>query len=115
MDIEEKLLKLIKSKKKGILQNELWKKAKIDSSKCSRMVAKLEKEGTISREPHSEDGSRTYLIKFTEKKEKPAKNFKLLMIGEMFSPCTGCALECVPEHCITLSEWVYRLEEEGSK
>ncbi len=115
MEIEEKVLKLIKSSKNGILQSDLWKKAKIDSSKCSRMVTKLEKEGTISREPHSEDGSRTYLIKFTEKKEKPAKNFKLLMIGEIFSPCTGCALECVPEHCITLSEWVYRLEEEGSK
>lgn len=109
MDIEEKLLKLIKSKKKGILQNELWKKAKIDSSKCSRIVAKLEKEGKISREP----ADKTYLIKYIQEKKEKTKNFKLLLIGDMFSPCTGCPLECVPEQCFPLSEWVYRLEEEG--
>jgi Lrp/AsnC family leucine-responsive transcriptional regulator len=107
MDIEEKLLKLIKSKKKGILQNELWKAAKIDSSKCSRILARLEKEGKISREP----SDRTFIIKYLQEKKEKIKNFKLLLIGDMFSPCTGCALECVPEQCITLSEWVYRLEQ----
>lgn len=113
MDIDEKLLRLIKSKKNGILQSELWKKAKIDSSKCSRIVAKLENEGKISREPYSNNGSRTYLIKSLEKKEQLAKDFKLLLIGDMFSPCTGCTLECIPEQCIPLSEWVYCLESEG--
>lgn len=114
MDIEEKILKLIKSKKDGILQNELWKKAKIDSSKCSRIVAKFEKEGKISREPYSEDGTRTYLIKISEKKEeRPTKNYKLLLIEDMFSPCTGCSLECVPERCMLLTEWVYRLVIKG--
>ena len=110
MDIEEKLLKLIKSKKKGILQNELWKTAKIDSSKCSRIVAKLEKEGKISRE-HADKGSKTFLIRYISEKKEKTKNFKLLLIGDMFSPCTGCPLECVPEKCITLSEWVSCLEE----
>jgi predicted transcriptional regulator len=113
MDIEEKILKLIKARKKGILQNELWKKAKIDSSKCSRILAKLEKEGKISREKESKKGVKTYLIKYTGKKEEKPRNFKLLLIGDMFSPCTGCALECVPEQCIPLSEWVYCLEKEG--
>lgn len=113
MDIEEKLLKLIKSKKKGILQNELWKKAKIDSSKCSRILGKLEKEGKISREPGKGKGSKTFLIKHIREKKEKTKNFKLLLIGDMFSPCTGCTLECVPERCIPLSEWVYCLEEEG--
>ena len=112
MDIEEKLLKLIKSKKKGILQNELWKTAKIDSSKCSRIVAKLEKEGKISRE-HADKGSKTFLIRYISEKKEKTKNFKLLLIGDMFSPCTGCSLECVPERCIPLSEWVYCLAEEG--
>lgn len=113
MDIEEKLLKLIKSNKKGILQNELWKKAKIDSSKCSRIVAKLEKEGKITREQVQDNGKRTYLINTPKKKkEKPAKNFRLLLIEESFSPCTGCVLECIPEQCIPLSEWVYALQEE---
>jgi len=77
MDIEEKLLKLIKSRKNGLLQSELWKKAKIDSSKCSRLVAKLEKEGKISREPYSEDGARTFLLKHIVKKEQPIKNFSI--------------------------------------
>ncbi|MCZ7393302.1 MAG: MarR family transcriptional regulator [Candidatus Methanoperedens sp.] len=107
MDIEEKLLKLIKSKKKGILQNELWKKAKIDSSKCSRILARLEKEGKISREP----SDRTFIIKYLQEKKEKIKNFKLLLIDDMFSPCTGCALECIPEQCIRLSEWVCRLEQ----
>ncbi len=113
MDIEEKVLKLIKSRKNGILQNELWKKAKIDSSKCSRIVAKFENEGKISREKESKNGAKTYLIKYIGKKEEKTKNFKLLLIGDMFSPCTGCALECVPEQCVLLAEWVYNLEKEG--
>jgi DNA-binding MarR family transcriptional regulator len=109
MDIEEKILKLIKSKPNGILQNELWKTAKIDSSKCSRIVSKLEKEGLISREQDSSKGSKTYLIKSIEKKQEKVKNYKLLLIEDIFSPCTGCSIECVPEQCIPLSEWVYRL------
>lgn len=113
MDIEEKLLKLIKAKKKGVLQSELWKKAKIDSSKCSRILAKLEKEGKISREQEKAKGSKTYLIKFIGKKEAPTKNFKLLLVGEFFSPCTGCALECEPERCVPLSQWVSCLENES--
>ena len=111
MEIEEKVLKLIKSKKEGILQNQLWKTAKIDSSKCSRIVAKFEKDGIISREPDSEGGSRTFRIKYIEKKEV-VKDYKLLMIGELFSPCTGCELECIPEQCPQLLEWIYCLEKE---
>lgn len=110
MDIEEKILKLINSKKNGILQNELWKTAKIDSSKCSRIVAKLEKDGLITREQNSSKGTKTFLIKSVKKKEEKAKNFKLLLSKESFSPCTGCSLECVPENCMPLSEWVHGLE-----
>ena len=110
MDIEEKVLKLIKSNKKGILQSELWKKAKIDSSKCSRILAKLEKEGKITRKP----SDKTYLIKYaTGKKEAVKKDLRLLLIGDRFSPCTGCVFECVPERCVPLSEWIYGLEKEG--
>jgi len=109
MDIEEKILKLIKSKKNGILQNDLWKTAKIDSSKCSRIVAKFEKDGIITREHDSSKGSKTYLIKSIEKKEEKVKNLKLLLIEDIFSPCTGCSIECVPEQCVRLSEWVCHL------
>lgn len=111
MDIEEKILKLIKSRKNGILQNELWKTAKIDRRKCSRIIDKLEKERKIIREQESDKGSRTYRIKFIEKKEI-TKDFKLLLVGEMFDPCAGCILECIPEDCIPLSEWVSFLANE---
>jgi Lrp/AsnC family leucine-responsive transcriptional regulator len=109
MEIEEKVVQLIRSRKKGILQNELWKKAEIDRRKCSRIVEKLEKEGKIFREEETNKGSRTYRIRLSEKKEEDIKNFKLLLVGDMFVPCTGCTLECVPETCPPLSEWVYYL------
>ena len=113
MEIEEKVLKLIKTRKKGILQNELWKKAEIDRRKCSRVVEKLENEGIIVREHESTRGTRTYRIKLTEKKEKEkARDFRLLLVKDMFAPCTGCAIECTPEQCIPLSEWVFHLIEE---
>ncbi len=112
MDIEDQILKLIRSKKNGILQNELWKTAKIDSSKCSRIVAKLEKEGLITREQDSSKGMKTFLIKPVVKKEEKERDFRLLQTRDMFSPCTGCSLECVPEQCIRLSEWIYCLQSE---
>lgn len=112
MDIEEKILKLIQSRKSGILQNELWKTGKIDSSKCSRIVMKLEKDGLITREQDSSKGTKTYLIKPVIKKENKAKNFNLLLVKDLFSPCTGCSLECIPENCLNLSEWVYKLQNE---
>src|SRR3972149_7167907 len=109
MEVEEKVLKLIRSRKKGILQNELWKKAEIDRRKCSRIVEKLENDGLIVREEETNKGSRTYRIKFAEKKEEKIKNFKLLLVKGIFAPCTGCARECVPETCPPLSEWVFYL------
>ncbi|MCX9011888.1 MAG: MarR family transcriptional regulator [Candidatus Methanoperedens sp.] len=109
MEAEEIVLKLIKSRKKGILQNELWKKAEIDRRKCSRIIDKFEKEGIISREQESDKGARTFRIKYVEKVEPQVKDFSLLLVGDMFSPCTGCTLECVPQHCEPLSQWILRL------
>ena len=112
MEIEEKVLKLIKSRKKGILQNELWKKADIDRRKCSWILDKLEKEGKIAREQESTKGTRTFRISYLEPKKEITRNFKLLLVRDAFEPCTGCALECIPEHCIALSEWVLCLANE---
>lgn len=111
MEIEDTILKLIKSRKKGILQNELWKKAEIDRRKCSRIIEKLEKEGKIVREEETDKSVRTYRIRSVEIKEKKAKDFRLLMVDNLFEPCTGCAIECVPEHCIMLRDWVFCLVE----
>lgn len=112
MDIEERILDLIKSSEEGILQKELWKLVEIDRRKCSRIVDKLNKEGKITREPETSKGSRTYRIKFIEHKVKKPRDFKLLLVGDRFSPCAGCSLECVPEHCQPLSEWIFYLSEE---
>ncbi len=112
MEVEEKVLKLIRSRKKGILQNELWKKAEIDRRKCSRILEKLEKDELIIREEETNKGSRTYRIKFAEKKEEKIKNFNLLLVKGIFAPCTGCTIECVPETCPPLSEWVFNLANE---
>lgn len=72
MEIEEQIMKLITSRKKGILQNELWKKAEIDRRKCSRIIEKLEKEGKIIREEETDKSVRTYRIKAVEiKKRRP--------------------------------------------
>ncbi len=44
--------------------------------------------------------------------EIEAKNFNLLLTKDLFAPCTGCSLECIPESCLPLSEWVYSLQVE---
>lgn len=111
-NIEEKVIELIKSREEGILQKELWKLADIDRRKCSRIVDKLNKERKIIREPETSKGSRTYRIKFIEARPKKVRNFRLLLVGDMFSPCAGCNLECFPEHCPNLSDWVFYLIDE---
>jgi DNA-binding MarR family transcriptional regulator len=45
----EEALEYIKLHPEGALQSDLWKVLKIDSRKCSRIVAKLLKDNLISR------------------------------------------------------------------
>ncbi len=108
MEDEERILELIRSREHGILQNELWREANIDRRKCSRIVDRLEKDGEIYREQELNKGLRTYRIKYIERKET-IKDFKLLMVDDMFAPCTGCNLECTPAQCVPLSEWIFGL------
>lgn len=113
MDIEEQVIGLVRSRKEGILQSELWKEAGIDRRKCSRIITKLEKEGKIQRDIQTEsDSARRYRIKIIEKKEpEKIKDYSRLVVGKMFAPCTGCSIECIPERCPDLSEWVFGLLE----
>ena len=111
MEIEEKVLELIKSSKDGILQNELWKRAEIDRRKCSRIIDRLEKEGKIIRHRETKKGVRTYRIRYIEKKEI-SRDYRVLLADDMFEPCAGCTLECIPEHCMPLSEWIFCLVDE---
>ena len=61
MSVEE-ALEYIKSHPEGALQSDLWKVLKIDSRKCSRIVAKLLKDNIITRAVESVDGIRTYRL-----------------------------------------------------
>ena len=58
----EEALEYIKSRPEGALQSDLWKVLKIDSRKCSRIVAKLLKDNLITREVESAEGIRTYRL-----------------------------------------------------
>jgi len=69
-EITEQCLKIIGSHENGILQCDLWKLAKIDSRKCTRIVVFLLSEGRIERTAIKEDGIRTFLLKKTQSLEE---------------------------------------------
>ncbi len=100
-------LDYIKSHPEGVLQSDLWKVLKIDSRKCSRIVAKLLKDKLITREVQSADGIRTYRLYYAEKVR--GRRFDPLLAVNSFEPCAGCIEECVPEHCAKLSEWIFSI------
>jgi DNA-binding Lrp family transcriptional regulator len=103
----EEALEYIKSRPEGALQSDLWKVLKIDSRKCSRIVAKLIKDNLITREVESVDGIRTYRL-FCAVKPKERRFYPLLAL-DAFEPCAGCIDECIPEHCAKLSEWIFSI------
>jgi predicted transcriptional regulator len=103
----EEALEYIKTHPEGALQSDLWKELKIDSRKCSRIVAKLLKDNLITREVESADGIRTYRLFCSEKSH--SKRFDPLLVVDAFEPCAGCIEECIPEHCANLSEWIFSI------
>lgn len=103
----EEALEYIKSHEGGVLQSDLWKALEIDSRKCSRIVAKLLKEGLITREIETVEGIRTYRLQCADKSK--SRRFKSLMAVDIFEPCAGCIEECEPEHCAKLSEWIFAI------
>jgi DNA-binding MarR family transcriptional regulator len=103
MDLEEEAYNIIRRHKDGVFQNVIWKELDIDSRKCSRIIKKLLDKDLIIREVGVSNGARTYLLKA---KEEVKEKYDLLLAGEMFSSCTGCSLDCEPEYCGKLSEWI---------
>jgi DNA-binding MarR family transcriptional regulator len=61
--LQEKALDLIGSRGNGLFQSELRRLMSIDSSKCSKIVCKMQSSGLIYRE--KVPASSTYLIKLT--------------------------------------------------
>ena len=103
----EEALEYIKLHPEGALQSDLWKALKIDSRKCSRIVAKLLKDNLITREMESVDGIRTYRLSCAQKPS--SRRFDPLLALDAFEPCAGCIEECIPEHCSKLSEWIFSI------
>jgi len=103
----EEALEYIKSHPEGVLQSDLWKVLKIDSRKCSRIVAKLIRDNLVTRELESVNGIRTYRLYIAEKSR--GRRFEPLLAVDCFEPCAGCIEECVPEHCAKLSEWIFSI------
>jgi hypothetical protein len=103
----EEALEYIKSHPEGALQSDLWKALKIDSRKCSRIIAKLLKDNLISREVETVGGIRTYRLLCVQK--SPGRRFDPLLAMDSFEPCAGCIEECIPEHCAKLSEWIFSI------
>ncbi len=112
MDTREEILKILKERGE-ILQKDLWKELNIDSSKCSRILRKLEKEGLIKRVEVVVNGVKTFKIvpadaEVEEKKEELSLKEILERLEEVSAlpPCFGCLeRDCEAVRCLKLEIW----------
>ncbi|RLI89896.1 MAG: Lrp/AsnC family transcriptional regulator [Archaeoglobales archaeon] len=113
MDTREEILQILEQKGE-ILQKDLWKELKIDSSKCSRILRKLEKEGLIRRVEVVVDGVKTFKIvpAGAEEEEEKEDELSLQAIMEKMEslvglpPCFGCLeKDCEARMCLKLEVW----------
>ncbi len=116
MDTREEILQILKERG-SILQKDLWKELKIDSSKCSRILRKLEKEGLIKRVEVVVDGVKTFKIVPAEAEIEEEKEEELSLKAVMermeeltgLPPCFGCLeKECEAKRCLKLEVWFLR-------
>lgn len=111
-DTREEILKILE-KRGTVLQKDLWKELNIDSSKCSRILRKLEKEGLIRRIEVVVDGVKTFKIVpagAEEEKEEEELDLKAIMdrMEEVagLPPCYACIeMDCEAEKCLKLEVW----------
>ncbi|MCD6492747.1 MAG: winged helix-turn-helix transcriptional regulator [Archaeoglobaceae archaeon] len=115
MDTREEILQILEQKG-SVLQKDLWKELKIDSSKCSRILRKLEKEGLIKRVEVVVDGVKTFkIIPAGAEEEEEEKELNLMAIMEKMEdlaglpPCFGCLeIDCDATKCIKMEVWFLR-------
>lgn len=89
-----------------IYQVNAWKTMHVSHQDMSDIVLLMLKERLIKRTLTKFKGSRTYLLESLNHKPQKVKDFGSLLAGQMFSPCTGCVLDCLPSHCNKLTTWV---------
>jgi len=116
MDTREEILQILEQKG-SVLQKDLWKELRIDSSKCSRILRKLEKEGLIRRVEVVVDGVKTFKIvpAGAEEEEEEEEELNLMAIMEKMEdlaglpPCFGCLeVDCETNRCIKMDVWFLR-------
>lgn len=115
MDTRDEILQILEQKG-NILQKDLWKELNIDSSKCSRILRKLEKEDLIRRLEIVVDGVKTFKIVPADAEiEEEEDELNLQVIMEKMEdltglpPCFGCIeYDCEALSCIKLEVWFLR-------
>ena len=115
MDTREEILQILEQKG-AVLQKDLWKELKIDSSKCSRILRKLEKEGLIKRVEVVVDGVKTFkIIPAGAEEEEEEEELNLMAIMQKMEdlaglpPCFGCLeVDCEAKKCIKMEVWFLR-------
>jgi DNA-binding Lrp family transcriptional regulator len=115
VDTREEILKILE-KRGAVLQKDLWKELNIDSSKCSRILRKLEKEGLIRRVEVVVDGVKTFkIVPAGEEEEEEEEELDLKAIMERMeditglAPCFGCLeTDCEANSCLKLEVWFLR-------
>jgi predicted transcriptional regulator len=120
-DLDIKIYKyLIKNAKKGIPQNELWKKLKLTSRDASRSLKKLEQLGYVRRTPIVHNGRKTFLVKPVPKplpveKKEEIRRYTIDFSKYLDIPCMYCPYidsQCYegglydPATCDYLTEWI---------
>ncbi|WP_290595990.1 MULTISPECIES: helix-turn-helix transcriptional regulator [unclassified Archaeoglobus] len=112
-DTREEILKILEERG-AVLQKDLWKELNIDSSKCSRILRKLEKEGLIRRVEVVVDGVKTFKIipagaeEEVEEEEELDLKAVLSRMEEVarLPPCFACIeTDCEAEKCLKLEVW----------
>ncbi|MCS7121815.1 MAG: MarR family transcriptional regulator [Archaeoglobaceae archaeon] len=110
-DTKDEVLRIIKERG-GVLQKDLWKELNIDSSKCSRILRKLEKDGLVKRIEVVVDGVKTFKIVPVELLEgKKDEELDLRHILErpdasFLPPCFACLeRSCEATSCLKLEAW----------
>ena len=68
--LQERALDLIGSRSDGVFQSDLRRLLSIDSSRCSKMISRMQRSGLIFRE--KVPASSTYLIKLVHASAAPA-------------------------------------------
>ncbi len=116
-DTREEILKILQERG-AVLQKDLWKELNIDSSKCSRILRKLEKEGLIKRVEVVVDGVKTFKIVLAGAEEEEEKEEELDLRAVMermeevagLPPCFACLeTDCEATNCLKLEVWFLRM------